>query len=127
MKKLIMSALAIGLAGSAANAEPPAPAPVKHHQICIRTSDINGMNYPDNRTILFRMSHGPVKTWRNELKMECPGLKFEEGIAWQIWGGEVCENMQVFYVLRRGNPCQLGNFVPADQPRQDGWAPPPKK
>jgi hypothetical protein len=74
------------------------------------------MSYPDNKTILFRMNSGPVKLWRNELPRECPGLKFEAGIAWNIWGGEVCSNMQVFYVLRRGTPCMLGNFVPADQP-----------
>ncbi|GAA0556787.1 hypothetical protein [Rhizomicrobium electricum] len=127
MKKLILFALAAGLAGvTAANAADPAQ-PAKPRQICIRTSDINSMSYPDNRTILFRMNGGPVKVWRNELPRECPGLKFEQGIAWQIWGGEVCSNMQVFYVLRRGTPCMLGTFVPADQPRQDGWAPPEKK
>jgi hypothetical protein len=127
MKKLILFALAAGLAGvTAANAADPA-APAKPRQVCIRTTDINSMSYPDNRTILFRMNGGPVKVWRNELPRECPGLKFEQGIAWQIWGGEVCSNMQVFYVLRRGTPCMLGTFVPADQPRQDGWAPPEKK
>jgi hypothetical protein len=126
MKKLILFALAAGLAGvTAANAADPAPA--KPRQVCIRTTDINSMSYPDNRTILFKMNGGPVKTWRNELPRECPGLKFEQGIAWQIWGGEVCSNMQVFYVLRRGTPCMLGTFVPADQPRQDGWQPPEKK
>jgi hypothetical protein len=97
---------------SAAQAEPP-----RAKQICIRTQDINGMSYPDNKTIVFRMNGGPVKVWRNELPRECPGLKFEGGIAWNIWGGEVCSNMQVFYVLRRGTPCMLGNFVPNDQPR----------
>ncbi len=74
------------------------------------------MSYPDNKTILFRMNGG--KMWRNELPRECPGLKFEAGIAWNIWGGEVCSNMQVFYVLRRGTPCMLGTFVPNEQPRQ---------
>jgi len=128
MKKLTLIALAAGLAGlavSSAYADPPAPA--KPHSICIRTSDVDSMSYPDNRTILFRMNHGPVKVWRNELPRECNGLKFEQGIAWTIWGGEVCSNMQVFYVLRRGTPCLLGTFVPADQPRQDGFVPPPKK
>ena len=128
MKKLTTIALAVGLAGlaaAAAYADPQAPA--KPRQICIRTSDINSMSYPDNRTILSRMNGGNVKVWRNELPRECPGLKFESGIAWTIWGGEVCSNMQVFYVLRRGTPCMLGTFVPADLPRQDGFVPPPKK
>jgi len=101
---------------SAALADPP-PRP---RQICIRTQDIDGMSYPDNRTIVFRMRGGPVKVWRNELPRECSGLKFEQGIAWNIWGGEICSNMQVFYVLRRGTPCMLGNFVPNDQPRAPG-------
>ena len=124
MKKIAMFALAAAMAASFASAGAEAPKP---RQICIHTSNIDSMSYPDNRTILFRMVGGTPKVWRNELPRECPGLKFEQGIAWNIWGGEVCSNMQVFYVLRRGTPCMLGNFVPADQPRQDGYVPPEKK
>ena len=119
MKKLILIALAGLVSLAAANAEPPKP-----RSVCIRTTDISSMSYPDNRTIMFKMNGGPVKVWRNELPRECPGLKFEQGIAWNIWGGEVCSNMQVFYVLRRGNPCMLGNFVPNDQPRAMPPGPP---
>lgn len=129
MNSRTVMVLAAGLSGlmfSAAMADPPAPV-TKPRQICIRTSNIQSMQYPDDRTILFKMTGGPVKVWRNELPRECPGMKFEQGIAWNIWGGEVCSNMQVFYVLRRGTPCMLGTFVPADQPRQDGFVPPPKK
>lgn len=124
MKNITAIALAAGLAGclASASADPPKP-----HHVCIRTSDIESMSYPDDRTILFRMTNGQPRVWRNELPRACPGLKFEQGIAWTIWGGEVCSNMQVFYVLRRGTPCMLGTFIPSDQPRQDGWAPPPKK
>lgn len=122
LAQLAALAVAAGVLLPAAMADAPKP-----KQICIRTSDIQGMTYPDNRTILFKMSGGPVKLWRNELPHECAGLKFEQGIAWNIWGGEVCSNMQVFYVLRSGTPCMLGNFVPADQPRQDGFVPPPAK
>lgn len=74
------------------------------------------MSYPDNKTIIFHMRGGPVKTWRNDLQRECPGLAFERGIAWTIWGNEVCENMQIFYVLRRGTPCGLGKFTQVDPP-----------
>lgn len=126
MKKIVLLtsvlAAAAALATPAFAADPPRP-----HHTCLRTSDIYSMSYPDDRTILFKMNSGKVKLWRNELPRVCPGLKFEQGIAWNIWGGEVCENMQVFYVLRRGTPCFLGTFVPADQPRQDGWTPPPPK
>ncbi len=110
-KKIAALACAVaGLAVTVAYADPPAP----HHQVCIRTSDISGMSYPDDKTILFHMNGGPVKVWRNDLPRTCQGLKFEQGIAWNIWGGEVCENMQVFYVLRRGTPCMLGSFTSAE-------------
>lgn len=104
-------AIALGIfAVSAAYADPPA----RPNRVCIQTSNIQSMSYPDDRTILFHMSGGPVKVWRNDLPRACNGLKFEQGIAWNIWGGEVCSNMQVFYVLRRGNPCMLGNFTPQE-------------
>jgi hypothetical protein len=43
-------------------------------------------------------------------------MKFEAGIAWEIRGGEICSNMQVFYVLRRWTPCMLGAFTPYTPP-----------
>ncbi|GAA0537963.1 hypothetical protein FHS83_003520 [Rhizomicrobium palustre] len=125
--KLACAAGAFAALATSALADPPRADQPKPRQVCIHTQDVEGMSYPDNRTILFRMRGGPVKVWRNELQRECPGLKFEQGIAWNIWGGEVCSNMQVFYVLRRGTPCMLGNFVPNDQPRMDGFQPPEKK
>ena len=128
MPKMTLIALAAGLAGlsmAAAYADPPAQA--KRPFLFTTLGLFNSMSYPDNRTILFRMNGGTPRVWRNELPRECPGLKFEAGIAWNIWGGEVCSNMQVFYVLRRGTPCMLGTFVPGDMPRQDGWVPPPKR
>lgn len=107
-KTIAALAIALGVAASAAAyADPPA----KANRVCIRTSDVSSMSYPDDKTILFHMSGGPVKTWRNDLPRTCQGLKFEQGIAWNIWGGEVCSNMQVFYVLHRGTPCMLGNFT----------------
>jgi len=79
---------------------------------CLDTSRIDHLSFPDDRTILFHMFGGPVKIWRNDLSHECYGLKFEQGIAWTIWGNQVCSRMQVFYVLRRGTPCMLGEFTP---------------
>jgi len=114
MKRPIIFAAsaAVALSLSSATVQAADTAPYKH--VCIQTSDIQGMSYPDDKTILFRMTGGPVKVWRNDLPHECPGLKFEQGIAWVIWGGEVCSNMQMFHVLRRGTPCMLGTFTPAE-------------
>jgi hypothetical protein len=105
---LLCAAATAALVASPVSADPP------NKRICIRTTDIQSMSYPDNRTIMFKMYTGPVKVWRNNLKRECPGLKFERGVVWNIWGNEVCSNMQVFYVINRGTPCMLGDFVPAE-------------
>ena len=105
----------IGAIGQTAYADAPAAStarpPPAHNNICIDTSRIDHLSYPDDHTILFHMFGGPVKIWRNDLPHECQGLKFEQGIAWNIWGNQVCSNMQVFYVLRRGTPCMLGAFT----------------
>ena len=114
-KKTAALAFALGFSAVAVSAAYADNAPARQSPpICIRTSNIQSMTYPDDKTILFHMSGGPVKVWRNDLPRACQGLKFEQGIAWNIWGGEVCSNMQVFYVLRRGTPCQLGNFTAVD-------------
>ena len=108
--KLALILAAAGIAAmsiSSAYADPPA-----RNHVCIRTNMIQSMSYPDDKTIVFHMFGGPVKAWRNDLQNVCHGLKFEQGIAWTIWGNEVSSNMQVFYVLRRGTPCMLGNFTP---------------
>ena len=116
------------LMSSAAFADPP-----KRKLVCINVQQIDHMSYPDDKTILFHMFGGPVKVWRNDLPHRCPGLKFEQGIAWNIWGGEVCSNMQIFYVLRRGTPCSLGNFTAVEMrggkkmsPMEKAAPPPPQ-
>ena len=109
--RIAWTGLACALAFAGAISQIAYADPPQRNNICIRVRDIDGMSYPDNHTILFRMSSGPVKVWQNTLPRECPGLKFEKGIAWNIWGDQVCSNMQIFYVLRQGTPCSLGNFT----------------
>lgn len=109
---------------------PPVPATAKPHQICLDAGNIDHLSYPDDKTIVFHMRGG--KAWRNDLKRTCPGLKFEQAIAYEIRGGSICGNMQVVYVMRRWTPCMLGAFtaippkdavkdapkdVPADAPK----------
>jgi hypothetical protein len=115
---LILAAVgAAVIAASSANADQPPP---PRNNVCLDVSRIDHMQYPDNKTIMFYMTGGPVKVWRNTLPRECPGLAFEKGIGWEIRGGMVCSNMQTFYVLRRGTPCMLGAFEPAYPPRPPG-------
>ena len=106
----------IGAIGQTAYADPPAAPPPAQKQVCINPGNINHLSYPDNRTILFHMNGGKVRIWRNDLGRDCPGLKFEAGIAWEIRGGEICGNMQTFYVLRHWTPCGLGAFTPYTPP-----------
>lgn len=123
MTKRSMIAVAVALSAVVA---PATAGQARPHTTCVRTADITSISYPDDRTILFRMKTGAVKVWRNELPYACFGLKSEQGIAWNIMGGVVCEKTQIFSVLRQRSACRLGSFVPADEPRQDGWAAPPK-
>ena len=111
---------AIGLIGAVgipayADSPPPPPAPA-HNDVCIDPSMIDSTTFPDNKTILFHMTGGKVRIWRNDLPRECPGLTFERGIAYEIRGGEICSNMQVVYVINRWTPCFLGPFTPYTPP-----------
>lgn len=120
--KIVLSGMAslIGLAfGQTAYADsPPPPPPPVHNSVCLSAGSIDHTSYPDDRTILFYMNSGKVRVWRNDLPRECPGLKFEQGIAYEIRGGEICSNMQVVYVLHRWTPCFLGAFTPYEKPMQ---------
>ena len=113
MKALALAG-ALVLGGSMAVQASDIPPPGGN--VCLRTMNIRNTSTPDDKTIIFHMRGGPIKTWRNDLQRECQGLSFERGIAWTIWGNEVCENMQIFYVLRRGTPCGLGKFTPVETP-----------
>ncbi|MBU6297726.1 MAG: hypothetical protein KGJ79_06285 [Alphaproteobacteria bacterium] len=123
--KIVLSALVFALviaaavgqqarAGDARQSEP-----VKRNSICIDPGHIDHLSYPDDKTILFHMWAGRVKIWRNDLPYACPGLKFEQGIAYEVRGGAICSNMQVVYVLRRWTPCMLGNFTPYAPPEKN--------
>jgi hypothetical protein len=110
---------ALGLVGMVAQAADAPMAKTDYHKqpsICLNAGDIDSLSYPDDNTILFHMRGGKVRIWRNDLPRACNGLKFEAGIAWEIRGGEICSNMQTFYVLRRWAPCMLGNFTPYTPP-----------
>ena len=106
----IVCALGLMTAAQTAYADPPKPA-----RVCLNAGDIDHYSYPDDNTILFHMKFGKVRIWRNDLQRTCHGLKFEQGIALEIRGGEICSNAQVVYVLRRWMPCGLGNFTPVDE------------
>src|SRR5262249_19522347 len=92
----------------------PAQSASREAPRCLQVQDIQSHTAISDREILFDMGRNVV--WKNTLRASCPGLKFENAFAWDITGGEVCANQQIIYVLRRGNPCQLGEFSRYTQP-----------
>jgi len=109
----IVCALGLMTAAQTAYADPPKPT-----RVCLNAGDIDHYSYPDDNTILVHMKFGKVRIWRNDLPRTCPGLKFEQGIALEIRGVEICSNAQVVYVLHRWTQCMLGNFTPYTPPMQ---------
>ena len=110
---LIVATAALAIAASVAPpASPPAQAAGERDAAprCLQVRQIQHHIAISNREILFYMDNGAV--WRNALRAECPGLKFENAFAWDVSGGDVCANQQTIYVLHQGNACQLGEFSP---------------
>jgi hypothetical protein len=90
------------------------PAAVKKNNVCIQASFVDHTTVLSDTEILFYMKN--QKIWKNTLRASCPGLKFENGFSQVIRGDSICSNMQIIRVLRRGNPCSLGEFTPYSKP-----------
>jgi hypothetical protein len=93
------------------------PAAAQAKDICLTATQIDHTTALSDNELLIYMNDG--KIWKNTLKTTCPGLKFENGVKWEIRGATICANMQKFTVLRRNNFCFLGEFTP--------YTPPPQK
>ena len=105
----VLAFLLYAFAPTSSPAQPAAAAPR-----CLQVNQIENHTAISDREILFFMTDNTV--WKNTLRAECPGLKFENGFSWDVTGGEVCANNQVIHVLSRGTPCQLGAFSLYQQP-----------
>lgn len=86
------------------------PATALANNVCLTATQIDHTSALSDNELLVYMKNG--KIWKNTLKATCPGLKFENGIKWEIRGATICSNMQQFSVLRRNNFCFLGEFSP---------------
>ncbi|HWA91053.1 MAG TPA: hypothetical protein VG889_13525 [Rhizomicrobium sp.] len=89
-------------------------ASAKDADICLTASHIDHTVTASDREILYYMRDG--KIWKNTLKRECPGLRFEHAFRTDIAGGEVCSNRQMIQVVHRETPCFLGAFTPYTPP-----------
>lgn len=104
--KLMIGAVAVLTTLSLAG---PGQAAGKRAPVCLTASQVTSTSVVSDQVVLFHMSNGVV--WRNTLRRACPSLKLENGFSEEIRGGEICANMQMIRVLRRGTPCFLGDFT----------------
>lgn len=81
----------------------------KEGMTCLNLSNIQQTKVISDNAILFRMRDG--KYYVNELPNKCSGLKFEDGFAYSTSIAQLCDNVEIITVLRRGNSCGLGKFV----------------
>ena len=84
---------------------------------CINPTEITRQEILSDQEIRFELRNGDV--WVNRLPRVCPGLKSQQGFAWDVRGTLVCSNEQRITVKDEGTPCMLGEFakLPAEAPR----------
>ncbi|MDB5366395.1 MAG: hypothetical protein JWM77_2322 [Rhodospirillales bacterium] len=80
--------------------------------VCLQLSSIDHTQVVDDRTILFHMRDRT--TYRNVLPATCAGLKFEDGFSYATSINQLCSNVEIIRVLRRGTTCGLGAFEKLD-------------
>jgi hypothetical protein len=83
---------------------------------CVRVSSIDKTEAIDDQNILFHMRGKTV--YRNHLPQRCPRLEQENRIAYQVFGGRLCDSDTItvleesVFGLQNGFTCGLGDFVP---------------
>lgn len=81
----------------------------KEGMTCLNLTNIQQTKVVSDSAILFRMRDG--KYYVNQLPNKCSGLKFEDGFAYSTSIAQLCDNVEIITVLRRGNSCGLGKFT----------------
>ena len=81
---------------------------------CVLVSRIQNTVVHDDFTIDFHLTGGDVL--RNTLPARCPRLGFEQRIAYEVHGGQLCRPEMISVIqpgaAGSGPRCQLGPFVP---------------
>jgi hypothetical protein len=80
----------------------------KEGMTCLNLSSIQQTKVISDSAILFRMRDG--RYYVNELPFSCSGLKFEDGFSYSTSTAQLCGNVEIITVLRRGTSCGLGAF-----------------
>jgi hypothetical protein len=89
-----------------------APAALAQGMVCLQLNAIDHTQVVDDQTILFHMRDRTV--YRNVLPAKCAGLKFEDGFSYTTSINQLCSNVEIIRVLRRGTSCGLGAFEKLD-------------
>ena len=96
-------ALALPFAGTAR-----ADAPQKN--VCLWVNRIDHTQVMNDHQILFFETNG--KIWQSNLPVPCRTMTSQDGFAWESGIPEICGNVEQIRVLRTGEHCLLGAFVP---------------
>ena len=128
----ILRGLAKGLGVAAVAAilfQPAARAVTPQKNVCLWVNRIDHTQVLNNHQILFYEINGRI--WQSNLPVPCRTLTSQDGFAWESGIPEICGNVEQIRVLRTGEACLLGAFVPyvkggaspigTSAPKSDRW------
>lgn len=78
--------------------------------VCLWVNRIDHTQVLNDHQILFYEVGG--KIWQSNLTVPCRTLTAQDGFSWQSGIPEICGNLEQIRVLRTGESCLLGAFVP---------------
>jgi hypothetical protein len=81
-----------------------------HKNVCLWVNRIDHTQVLNDHQILFYEVGG--KVWQNNLTVPCRTLTAQDGFSWRSGIPEFCGNVEQIKVLRTGETCLLGAFVP---------------
>ena len=127
-----LAALAVWAAGIGALALPfagAARADQGGKNVCLWVNRIDHTRVLNDHQILFFETNG--KIWQSNLPVPCRTMTSQDGFAWESGIPEICGNVEQIKVLRTGEHCLLGAFVPyvpggaspvgTSAPKSDRW------
>jgi len=109
---LLRGTATVALAGAAMLAllaQTAAPARAAKN-VCLWVNRIDHTQVLNDHQILFYEVGG--KVWQSNLTVPCRTLTAQDGFSWQSGIPEICGNVEQIRVLRTGESCLLGAFVP---------------
>ena len=107
------AALALGASGAASAQSAGVGTTTGGNHVCLWTYNIDQTHVVNPRQVLFYMKDGHV--WQNNLASACPGLEFH-GFSFITRSDTICGPEIGIRVIKTGESCALGEFVPYTAP-----------